>query len=226
VCGGCVVTQLKNMELFKFIVIIVMLGLSSCSNSKSYNIEKKFKTVVDNENCKIEFYYPMFEIGDDKINVAELNGILENLPAYQYYAHKCNEKQDKKTIIKGDYEITLETDDTLSIEFITKIIQYGGNKMDTVYHSLVINPKKVGKKEAAYFEGYENLNRCVFYDYVSEYNKKNKENVNLLAYENGSNYAILWGFTEKDLILYIGGEGEGFGYDKIKIPISELKEKK
>ena len=100
--------------------------------------------------------------------------------------------------------------------------------MDTVYHSIVLNPKKIGDKEFSYFQPdpkfvIENFDRGDLYKYVEEYNTKNNDKVNLLAYESGSNYVITWGISENEFLLYVGGEGEWFGNDKIRIPINELK---
>lgn len=58
---------------------------------------------------------------------------------------------------------------------------------------------------------------------MEAYNKKSQETVNLFAYKSGSSHVITWGVSEDDFILYVGGEGEWFGYDKIKIPLKELK---
>jgi hypothetical protein len=68
-----------------------------------------------------------------------------------------------------------------------------------------------------------NFDRGKILPYVEKYNLDKKDNINLLAYQKGSNYVITWGITESHFIIYPGGEGEWFGYDKIEIPLSELK---
>jgi len=202
--------------------------LNSCSNSEGYKIKSKFKSVIDNESCKIEYNYPEFISNDAKIDATDLNELFAKITDYQYYSHGCDEKKNEKRLINGDYRVTLETKDVLSIEFLSQFVYHGGNKMDTIYHSLVLNPKRIGEKEFAYFQSdlkflIPNFDRGTLYKYVKEYNMKNENKVNLLAYESGSNYVITWGLTENDFLLYVGGEGEWFGYDKIQIPISELK---
>ena len=216
------------MKQLKYISIIGILILNSCSNSEEYKIEKNFKSVVNNQNCEIEYYYPKFVSNQSKKGEIELNEILEKYADYEHYSNRCNEKKDEKRIIKGDYKITLKTEDKLSIEFITEIIHFGGNRMDTIYHSIVLNPKKVGNKEFSFFQPdpkfvIENFERGDLYKYVEDYNTKNQDKVNLLAYESGSNYVITWGISKDNFLLYVGGEGEWFGNDKLRIPINELK---
>jgi len=216
------------MKQLKYISLIGILILNSCSNSEEYTIEKNFKTVVNNQNCQIEYSYPKFISNDSKDEEAELNAILEKYVDYAYYAHRCDKKIDEKRIIKGDYNITLKTEDKLSIEFITEIIHFGGNRMDTVYHSIVLNPKKIGDKEFSIFQPdpkfvIPNFDKGDLHKYVEEYNSNHFDKVNLIAYESESNYVITWGISENDFILYVGGEGEWFGKDKIRIPINELK---
>jgi hypothetical protein len=216
------------MKLLKYISIIGILILNGCSNSEEYKIEKNFKSVVNNQNCQVEYYYPKFISNQSRKGEIELNEILEKYADYEHYVHRCDEKKDEKRIIKGDYKITLKTEDKLSIEFITEIIHFGGNRMDTVYHSIVLNPKKIGDKEFSFFQPdpkfvIENFDRGDLYKYVEEYNTKNQDKVNLLAYESGSNYVITWGISEDEFLLYVGGEGEWFGNDIIRIPINELK---
>jgi hypothetical protein len=59
--------------------------------------------------------------------------------------------------------------------------------------------------------------------YVDRYNKTSKYVANILAYDTESRYVITWGMTKNDFLLYVGGEGEGFGYHKIVIPFINLK---
>jgi len=215
------------MTQIKYISIILILILNSCFNSIDYDIEKKFKSVIKTENCEIEYYYPKLKIHNSKIDLSELNELLEQHIDYGVYAHRCDEEQNKKRIIKGDYQILLKTADKLSIEFITEIIRYGGNQLDTVYHSIVVMPQQIGEKIEKYviFEPEElipKFDRSNLLEHVKKYNNENQNTINLLAYKTGSTYAITWGLTEKDFILYVGGEGEWYGDDKIRIPITEL----
>ena len=51
--------------------------MNSCSNSEEYKIEKNFKSVVNNQNCQIDYYYPKFVSNQSKKGENELNEILE-----------------------------------------------------------------------------------------------------------------------------------------------------
>jgi hypothetical protein len=46
--------DIKIIQL-KHISILVILILSACAKPLDYRFEKKFKSNVDNENCKIDF---------------------------------------------------------------------------------------------------------------------------------------------------------------------------
>jgi hypothetical protein len=210
------------MRKIKYIILIF---LSSCSDSVDYNIGRKFKSFIANENCLIEFYFPEVRLRDSSLNLTELNDLLERLPDYKYHGHRCDEVNVNKRIIKGDYKVGLQNEDVLSIEFITQIGQSGEQRVMTVYHSLVMNPKKFDENKYLLEPEklFPNFDRGVLKKYVENFNKTNNQTVNLLAYNTGSNYAITWGLTEEKFILYVGGEGEAFGYDRIEIPIGEVK---
>ncbi len=216
-------------QLIVHLAIFGVLLFISCSNSEHYEIAKKFKSVVDNENCQVDYFYPKFIEKESNLGLTELNEILEQYVDYERYARRCDENISEKSIIKGDYQITLKREDRISIEFITSIIHYGGNRFDTVFHSIVLNPKNFDKRKISYI--YQdpgllipNFDRGNLYKYVEQYNKKkNQSNVNLLAYESGSKYVITWGLSENEFLLYVGGEGEWNGNHKIRIPIRETK---
>ncbi|MFZ9848463.1 MAG: hypothetical protein ACO3EE_09980 [Flavobacteriales bacterium] len=38
----------------------------------------------------------------------------------------------------------------------------------------------------------------------------------------GGGATLLYGITKNKLVLYMGGEGEGFGYDRLEIPLVKL----
>jgi len=202
-----------------------MLILFGCTNLEEYKIERKFKVIANNKNCKIEYYYPKFLSSNSTLVVNEL---FEKYVDYDYYNRNCDEREKGKLIIKGDYQITLQTTDLLSIEFLTEIFVDDHKYIDTVYQSLVLNPKKRNEKKISKFLFdlrllTPNFDRGKLYKYAKEFNEKSQNKINLRAYETNSNYAISWGLTQNDFLLYVGGEGEWFGYDKIRIPLTELK---
>ncbi len=121
----------------------------------------------------------------------------------------------------------MKRDTILSVEFRT-LIKRNNEKIDTIYHSVVLNPIKKDDNELIAFELKNiipNFKYELIYSYVESYEKMNNVGINLLAYKTGSNYVITWGITEKNLNIYAGGEGEWFGNYKIQIPLSELKAK-
>jgi hypothetical protein len=155
----------------------------------------------------------------DKGNQNKINEILEELPEHQYYARNCSSVTPQ--FVSGKFKVLLKTDSVLCIEYQTDILYKDENR--TIFHSLVINPNKDASIEIEPRDLIPNFDRGKILPYIERYNSEKKANINILAYQKGSNYAITWGITEKNFIIYTGGEGEWFGYDKIEIPLSELK---
>ncbi len=209
-------------------MILTLVALYSCTPSPDYKIERKFKSLIKNENCQIEFYYPGFEVKGSSLNISQLNDLFERFPDYKYYGHRCDDSSSEKRKVKGDYKILLQTKDILSIEFTTQLSRPTGPVIRTVYHSLVLDPRKITDQDNSRYKIepeslFPNFDRGVLKKYVDDFNKTNNKYVNLLAYESGSRYVITWALTKDKFILYVGGEGEAFGYDKIEIPINEVK---
>jgi len=177
-------------------------------------------------NCQIQFNYP--KVHSSSLGFSNLNGLLKNIPDYNYHAQNCDDSRFSKTSIEGDFKILLQTDEFLSIEFIKRFKSDDINKVDSMISGFVINPiafetNKGSKGEINIHSIIPNFKRGSLYKYVKQYNETRKANVNLNAYQSESNYHINWTITDRDFILYLGGEGEIFGHDKISIPLDELK---
>lgn len=207
-----------------FILISGLLILYSCSSNLKYDITKKTKTVINNDNCLIKFNYP--KVNSSKYKFEKLNDVLEKIPDYKDHSHECHDSSYTYKKIKGDYQILLNSENMLSIEFIKQF--YSSSEVDTMISGIVINPidfelNKNDRGEVSLNSIIPNFDRGTLYKYVEQYNANKSANVNLKAYESNSNYHINWAITENQLILYLGGEGEIFGYDKIRIPLIELR---
>jgi hypothetical protein len=207
----------------KYIVIFLIPIFIGCqTGNSSYEVLTKSKT-VEKGDCKVPVDYPQINGERDTANLNKINEILEKLPEHEYYAHDCT--SDNPQLASGKFEVLLKTDSVLCIEYQTDI-EYK-NEHRTIFHSLVINPNKDASIDFGLI-GIEpsdlipNFDRGKILPYIKKYNSDNKDNINLLAYEKGSNYVITWGITESHFIIYPGGEGEWFGYDKIEIPLDEL----
>jgi hypothetical protein len=191
-----------------------------------YEIIKRTK-IISKNNCQIKISYPEIKGLADIEKMSRLNKVLEEWPEHEYYAKNCEHKEDKKDAIIGEYQILLKTDSILSIEFRT-LIPHENLKPDTIYHSVVVNPKQSYKSKNG-IVGIEpeqiipNFNRGMIFPYIEKYSVKNKKHINLLAYKTGSNYIITWAISKNDFIVYVGGEGEWFGENKIIIPLNKLK---
>ena len=212
------------MKQLIFIIIIFIYGCESRKND--YEIIRREKTVSKN-NCQIKISFPEIKGLRDVKKMAIINKVLEKFPEHEYYAHNCEERKINRNKVSGDYQILLKNDSILSIEFRT-LKQLKNLKTDTIYHTIVINPK-VNYDSKNGIVGIEpkqilpNFQRGMIYPYIKKYNIENNENINLLAYETGSNYIITWAVSKTDFIVYPGGEGEWYGKTKIKIPLEKLK---
>jgi hypothetical protein len=214
-------------HLMKHLNYILLLGFLICGceqNNDGYKIKNRTKT-ISKENCQVAISFPEIINLDDDEKMAKLNQVLENFPEHEYYARNCG--KDNQNKIRGEYQVLLQNDSILSVEFRT-LIQRANKKVDTVYHSVVVNPnrKSTLENEILGIEPNEiipNFKRGMIYSYIEKYSSENENYINLLAYETGSNYVITWAVTEKEFIVYVGGEGEWFGHNRVKIPISELK---
>ena len=210
---------------FYVVALLGLMGWGSCTNPNGYRVERKFKSLVDDERCSVSFFYPALKWDDGTTN-RELDFILENCVEYEQYTRNCDAHTGAKNVIKGDFKVTFATKDLLSIEFTEDVLSYGGREKHQIYHSIVLNPELLKTGQIAAFERPEDLfpqfDRGRLYPFVSAYNGKHQRQINLRAYETGSNYALNWGISATDLILYVGGEGECYGEDRIFIPLDAL----
>ena len=129
----------------------------------------------------------------------------------------------EKIVIEGTFETLYESDSLITIEIKTILESYYGNYNDTIYECLMFNPK-VKFEMNNFFLPYlkERFDRSKIRPYLNGL-KLNKDRViNMLAYEKDSKYSITYGLTDKDLILYVGDEGEFRGFKKVIIPLNTI----
>lgn len=193
------------------------------TGSSNYEVLTKSKTVTK-DDCKVPISYPQIQGDIDRVNLNKLNEILDRFPEHEFYARNC--ASENPQLVTGNFEVLLKKDSVLCIEYRTDI-EYK-NEHSTVFNSLVLNPYGDASMDFGSI-GIEpsdlipDFNRGKLLPYIKKYISDKKDHVNLLAYEKGSNYVITWGITDKNFIIYPGGEGEWHGYDKIEIPLSELE---
>jgi hypothetical protein len=212
------------MKSLKYILIFLIPIFIGCqTGSSNYEVLYKSKTVTK-DDCKVPITYPQIQGDIDTVSLNRINEILERLPEHEFYAHNCDSENPQ--LVSGKFKVLLKQNSVLCIEYQTDI-EYK-NEHRTIFHSLIINPNGnaamgFGSIGIEPIDLIPNFDRGKLLPYIKKYNSDKKDNVNLLAYEKGSNYVITWGITEKDFIIYPGGEGEWFGYDKVEIPLNELK---
>lgn len=213
-----------SMKHLKYILVIFITAYIGCqTDNSSYEVLAKSKT-IEKGDYKVSIDYPQIKWNLDKGNQNKINKILEKLPEHEYYARNCS--SDHPHLVSGKFEVLLKTDSVLCIEYQTDIEYKNEHRM--IFHSLVINPNKAtsidfGSNVIQPRDLIPNFDRGKILPYIERYNLEKKVNINILAYKEGSSYVITWGITERNFIIYPGGEGEWFGYDKIEIPLSEFK---
>lgn len=215
------------MKFYKYILLLGLFSITSCTSQVDYSINSNFKTIIENKNCEISFHYP--EIRSPNQEFKQVNELLEKLPDYSYHANNCEESRFSKNKITGNYEVLLQLPERLSIQYTKHFHRDNKRKIDTMISGIVINPIEFEKGESnenvvTINSIIPNFKRGMLYKYVKEYNKIEQANINLKAYEEESNYHINWAVTNENLILYLGSEGEFFGNSKIEIPIKKLIE--
>lgn len=213
------------MKTYIYIFIIGFLICGCESKNTEYEVLNR-KKIIKKDYCEIPISFPEIIGLSDKLKMTKMNEILEDFVEHEYYARNCEMNDITKSQVKGDFKILLQTDSILSIEFQT-LINSGGTKIDTIYHSFVVNPeqKETPKVELLAIRPKQiipNFERGMIYPYIQKYCTDNNFHVNLLAYKTGSNYIITWAISEKYFIVYVGGEGEWYGDKKIKIPLKEI----
>ncbi|MGN6494669.1 MAG: hypothetical protein ACTHLE_21945 [Agriterribacter sp.] len=182
---------------------------------------KRESTVLTNEdNCSVISYYPILQLQSNTDRIDELNKRLEEVNEMSRYVGNCEayfpaEYGNKKKEIIGDYNVLYISDSISNIEFLTKFT--GLSKVE--YRNVFVNLKTQQLMEEN--KAIPNIERGKLYPYVKKFADSTGINIDLKAYESNSNYAIMFGRTKTDLVLYLGMEGEFGGYHKILIPLDE-----
>jgi hypothetical protein len=135
------------------------------------------------------------------------------------YKGHCSEYFDssmrtKRKIIESDYVITYLSDSLASIEFVVQGLSR------RVYRAIFVDLVRMRLLEP--YQVFPKLDRGKLYPYVKRFVDSSGININLLAYQRDSRYIIMYGRTQDDLVLYLGGEGEFEGYYKLLIPLREI----
>lgn len=191
---------MKQLYIFLF-----SFALASCAG---HSIETKSEVLIDQDKCKVVSFYPVIH---SRHNAEALNRILRSMNEMDHYVKYCNGEK-----ITGDYKVLFDTDSLVNIEYMVNAddrsrIRYRNVFIDMNTYEL-IDPE----------QAIPSLQREKLYPYVKHFNDTSGININLNAYEKDSNYAIMFGRTSNDLVLYLGGEGEFEGYYKLILPLKDV----
>lgn len=194
-------------------IVICLFTFISCKQEKrdlSYEIVKK-RIFID-RHCSYEIHFP--EIVDlDYIELQQLyNQLFENIADAEYHLQKCyreDEGHEVRNLVQ-DYEILFASEKILSVEFqLTR----GGEFMHYIPILLPLHPPE---NEAQLLGGFE-FEASIFGD---DWRERIYEAVPEHHYKPELKRTLLTAYDGKNIIVYTGGEGEFFGWEKIKIPIN------
>ncbi len=203
----------------RFYILLLPFFIFSCGDNP---LQKRVSKVLsDEDKCKVVSYYPVVNLKHNTVMVHELNQTLENVNDMSRYIGNCSkyfpdEFANKKKEIIGDYDILYASDSLLNIEFFIK--SEGFSKVE--YRNVFVDLKTDQLLEAN--KAIPDIERGKLYPYVKKFSDSTGIDINLKAYERNSNYAIMFGRTKDDLVLYLGKEGEFGGYYKILIPLNKI----
>lgn len=212
---------MSNLVLRYIITFQFFTLFCACHESSKYSFKKERKVILNDSLCNVISYFPVMVSSAPDSSLSKLNAILESINEMSRYGHDCSRffseefKNKKKTII-GDYSILFMTDSLVSIEYVLKSDNFSRMRYRVI--SIVPKEKKLVDPESIF----PILDRSKLYPHVQKFCDSTGIDINMLAYEKNSKYVIMYSCTEKDLVLYLGGEGEFEGYYKILIPLKEL----
>lgn len=205
------------------LLILIAAAFSGCAIENSYSITKKHRIIISDARCRIAYNYPVLAHNSNKNAFYQANELLKQIGHYDSHAASCiKSARDtaEKRIVEGDFNVLMAADSILCIEFITSQ-RTGTAAPREVYSCIVIDP--FTRKWRTLEELLPGFNRKMIYPYIEALSKKIGDQINILAYEEGSNYVITYGISKDALIIYPGDEGEGKGFYRVEIPLSELR---
>lgn len=216
--------SLQTTRLFQAVILLfISATFNGCSIEGTYSVTKKHRIIISDQQCKVSYYFPVIATNSNNDAFYETNKLLRQIGDYDQHAANCIKSSGtgapEKISIEGDFNVLMATDSILSIEFISTR-QTGTAAPRQVYISIVINP--FTRKQLSLEELLPGFNRKMIYPFIKEVSVKNGNAINMLAYEEGSNYVITYGITKEKLLIYPGDEGEGRGLFKVEIPLSEI----
>ena len=188
------------MKKYIFIATLFLANLLYSSASTYQIIDS---VAVDTNGCK--YQYPVLVSNAPDSCVKMVNRVL---------------REYSKTIFgdgfrKYGYSILFDSDSLVCFEFRVKYDQ-----KITFYSSVCIDPSK-----AQVVLPLPYLDRKKLYPFVKKYFNEVSSDVygsKAYHYGGGGGANLIYGITKSNLVLYIGGEGELYGDDRLEIPFKKL----
>ena len=188
------------MKIYLFIICFFLTNLSYSSSSTYQIIDS---VAVDTNGCK--YHYPVLVSEAPDSSVKKINGLLRNYFKLLYEEGVCNCR----------YSILFFSDSLVCFEF-----RVGNQLKGLNYTSLCIDPTKAQLVLPIPFLDVNKLHPFV----KKYYREKADENYGSKAYYygGGGGATLVYGITKNKLVLYMGGEGHLYGYERLEIPFKKL----
>lgn len=182
------------MKKYVFITSLFLTNLlySSISNYKIID-----SLTVDTNGCK--YHFPVLVSCAPDSSVQKVNRVLKQFSK----GHKVK------------YKILFDSDSLICFEFIGRLSHH-----ENEYHSICIDPIS---SEFVLPIPFLDINKL--HSFVKKFYKEDASEVygsKAYYYGGGGGANLLYGITKNKLVLYMGGEGEQYGYDRLEIPLEKL----
>ncbi|MEJ1241754.1 hypothetical protein WBG78_26655 [Chryseolinea sp. T2] len=200
------------------LAITLFIITNACDKKESDLLVKKDEIVAKEEYCEIVSSYPIIYPGNKDTTINSLNRKLKNINHLDQSTKYCNRANEtrKRIKIQGTYSVLFESKNLLCLEYLTTVEGIDVKRFTPLFIDL--NEKRITSDRKAF----PIPDSRVLVPYITSFCDSSKIQINLSVYENNKTFAMSYGITPDDLILYLGGEGEGFGYHKLSIPLKEL----
>lgn len=200
------------------LAITVFIIMNACDKKESDLLLRKSEIVAKGKYCEIVSSYPIIYAGNKDTIINSLNRKLKNINHLDQSTKYCNRANEarKRIKIQGTYSILFESKNFLCLEYLTTVEGSDVKRFTPLFIDL--NEKRIISDHKAF----PIPDSRILIPFIKGFCDSSKVQINLSLYENNNKLGMSYGITPDHLILYLGGEGEGFGYHKLSIPLKEL----
>lgn len=202
-----------------FMLISVVLWFVGCTNKATrilYLAEQK-EVLRNDAKVNVVSKFPIIVSSKPDSKIDSLNGLLKHINHLEQLVKKDFDAKDEKVNVIGNYSILSNTENIACLEFLVSIPAKNKN----VYRPVFIDLNK--KKRIDPNDVFEISDSRELLPYIKQFCDSIHTEINVSVYERNDGTALVYGVTDENIILYLGGEGEDYGNYRISIPIINLR---